>query len=98
MSGCSRLRDVPGDDGVLGARLAVHANLVETDIGLSLREEAARAEVEPVDASAQMLAAGFHAVPGEHADAIPATPILAHALDRLDLTFVPWKREKKIPI
>jgi len=37
--------------------------------GDDVRELAAAAEVEPVDTRAEVMAAGFNAVPGEHADA-----------------------------
>ena len=45
---------------------------------------AAAAEVEAVDAGAEVGAAGLHAVPGEHAHALLARA-LAHAAQRLDL-------------
>ena len=49
-----------------------------------LRHLAAAAEVEPVDAGAEVGAAGLDAVPGEHAHALLARA-LAHAAQRLDL-------------
>ena len=45
---------------------------------------AATAKVEPVDAGAEVSAAGLHAVPREHAHALVARA-LAHAAQRLDL-------------
>ena len=49
-----------------------------------LGQPAATAEVEAVDAGAEVGAAGLHAVPREHAHALVARA-LAHAAQRLDL-------------
>ena len=49
-----------------------------------LGHPAAAAEVEPVDAGAEVGAAGLDAVPREHAHALLAGA-LAHAAQRLDL-------------
>ena len=53
--------------------------------GDHVRELAAAAEVEPVDARAEMVATSFNAVPGEHTDADLSCG-LARAAERLNLT------------
>ena len=58
--------------------------------GDDFRKFAAAAEVEPVDAGAQVVASGLHAVPGEHANASFARG-LAEAAQGLDLAVLAWK-------
>ena len=55
-----------------------------------LGQPAATAEVEAVDAGAEVGAAGLHAVPREHAHALLARA-LAHAPQRLDLAVGAWR-------
>ena len=65
-------------------------SLAELIGGDDFRKFAAAAEVEPVDAGAQVVASGLHAVPGEHANASFARG-LAEAAQGLDLAVLAWK-------
>jgi hypothetical protein len=80
---------ISGDDSI---RCLTLSKLIWSD---DLWQFAAAAEVEPVDAGAQVVAASLHAVPGEHADA-SLTGRLTEAAQRLDLTVLTWKKCKVI--
>ena len=60
-----------------------------------VRHLAATAEVEPVDAGAQMLAAGLDAVPGEHALADGSVAGLAQAPQRSNLSLCDKQRRSR---